>query len=81
MRNFPVNEVLFHFLKVKSEDISEICSKSAKVDSAKVLSDVQRRQIPRFRDAPPGQSTSAALQEMVTKFECFFPFSIFEILK
>jgi len=54
-------------VKVKAEDILDVCSKSpAKIDAQKVMADVkQRRDIPRFRDNPPGQSTALALQELI----------------
>ncbi len=62
----PDGDSLEHELvTVKCDGLAAITGKTVKVDCAKVLSDLKQRQIPRFRDAPVGQSTGIALQELV----------------
>ncbi len=61
------SSILEHeLLAVKAVGLMTITGKMVKgVDASKVLSDVRQREIPRFRDNPPGQSTAIALQELV----------------
>ena len=51
-------------LDVKALSITGITTKIIKVDVEKVIKDVKQRQIPRFKDNPPGQSTSGLIQDL-----------------
>lgn len=51
-------------IEVKDSEIQEIATKSFKIDEAKIIADAKKREIPRFRDDPPGPSTSSAVLEL-----------------
>lgn len=51
-------------LEIISTDILEITTKNIKVDANLVIQDWEKRQIPRFRDDPPGQTCYQAIQEL-----------------
>ena len=51
-------------LEVHDTAIDEITTKVVKMDAEKVLNDIKRRQIPRFKDNPPSPSTESAIQEL-----------------
>ena len=46
-------------------DISAILSRSLKLEPDKIIADVKKREIPRFRGDPPSQSVSQAVQALV----------------
>ena len=56
-------------VEINDESIMEITSKCLKIDADKILNDIKKRQIPRFRDDPPSTSTQHALQELKRYFE------------
>uniref|UniRef100_UPI00358F66F8 superkiller complex protein 2 isoform X2 n=1 Tax=Myxine glutinosa TaxID=7769 RepID=UPI00358F66F8 len=64
-------------LKVKPEDIVMIVDHTFKISSERILDDWNKRQIPRFRQDPPGPSTVAVTQELLRLAEggvqCFVP--------
>lgn len=51
-------------LEVTDDEIIDITSKSVKIDADKILESVKRRQIPRFKNDPPGQSVILAITEL-----------------
>ncbi|XP_015587568.1 helicase SKI2W [Cephus cinctus] len=53
-------------LQIPPDDILEITNCTMKVDSNLIISDWERRQIPRFKDTPPGPTCQAAIQELTT---------------
>lgn len=55
---------MFQIISIKDDNISDIVCKVLKVDVDKIVNDVKKRQIPRFRDDPPGQSTISAVEEL-----------------
>ena len=56
-------------IEINDESIMEITNKSLKIDADKIMNDIKKRQIPRFRDDPPSASTQNALQELKRYFE------------
>jgi antiviral helicase SKI2 len=52
-------------VQLEDKGILEITARSVKADCDKILADVKKREMPRFRDDPPGQTTSFAVQELV----------------
>jgi antiviral helicase SKI2 len=56
-------------VEVNDESIMEITSKCFKIDVDKIVNDIKKRQIPRFRDDPPSNSTQNALQDLKRHFE------------
>ncbi|KAK3088659.1 hypothetical protein FSP39_022012 [Pinctada imbricata] len=52
-------------VQVKSGDISTVTTKVVKVEADKVIDNVKKRQIPRFKDDPPSQSVSVTTQELL----------------
>ncbi|XP_006813031.1 superkiller complex protein 2-like, partial [Saccoglossus kowalevskii] len=73
----PTSKRLYHpegtcghtVVEVKGENISVITTRTMKVSGDKVIEDYKKRQIPRFRDAPPGPSCSSATQELLRLIE------------
>eukprot|EP00794_Sanderia_malayensis_P015879 gene15879-17479_t len=55
--------------EVRGSDIAFITSKTIKTDSSRVIDDHNKRQIPRFRDDPPSQTTVKAGQELLRLVE------------
>lgn len=53
-------------LTISASDILEITKLNVKVDFQLVISDWEKRQIPRFRNDPPGKTCQAAVQELTT---------------
>ncbi|KAK2149228.1 hypothetical protein NP493_3034g00010 [Ridgeia piscesae] len=49
--------------------ITSVTTSTVKVNSDKIINDYNKRQQPRFRDDPPGQSASVATQELVRLIE------------
>lgn len=60
----PIGTSTHDILTVSPVDIFEICSKTVKIDGDMVVKDWEKRQIERFRNDPPGQSCSYAIQEL-----------------
>lgn len=52
-------------LKISEGDVFEVTTKLIKVDTNIIIRDWEKRQIPRFRDDPPGQTCMAAIQELL----------------
>ncbi|XP_064649760.1 superkiller complex protein 2-like [Lineus longissimus] len=50
---------------LRADDISVITKKQIKINAEKIIDDVRKRELPRFRDNPPGSSTSSATQELL----------------
>ncbi|XP_033217646.1 helicase SKI2W isoform X2 [Belonocnema kinseyi] len=57
----PSHEVLI----IEDHNILEITNCTIKADYAFVKADWERRQIPRFRDSPPGPATNTVVQELL----------------
>ncbi|KAL3287831.1 hypothetical protein HHI36_002290 [Cryptolaemus montrouzieri] len=60
----PVESVGHDIVDVELKDILEISSKMIKVNTEVVIKDWNNRQIPRFKNDPPGQTTVKATQEL-----------------
>lgn len=60
----PIGKAGHTLLTISILDIMEICGKVLKINSDLVLKDCEKREIPRFKDDPPGQSCQAAIQEL-----------------
>ena len=52
-------------INIKDEDIMHITTATIKVDIDKVVNDVKKREIPRFRADPPGQSVMTAMEALI----------------
>ncbi|XP_077986520.1 superkiller complex protein 2-like [Glandiceps talaboti] len=52
-------------VQIKGEDIGGITTRVIKVSADKIIDDFRKRQQPRFRNDPPGQSCSIATQELL----------------
>lgn len=52
-------------LQIKSTNIVEIINKNIKAEYTTIMQDYDKRQIPRFRDAPPGQTVIKAINELL----------------
>ena len=48
----------------KASALAEITKTCIKIDKDKVIADIKRRQIPRFADAPIGQSTMECIEKL-----------------
>ncbi|PVD21624.1 hypothetical protein C0Q70_17423 [Pomacea canaliculata] len=66
-RNLFIPEtVCWHkLLECNATNINIITNKTIKVDADKILKDIKKREQPRFKDDPPGQSVTVATQELV----------------
>ncbi|XP_072845130.2 superkiller complex protein 2 isoform X1 [Pogona vitticeps] len=51
--------------KLSSSDISGITTKTLRVNAERILEDYKKRQMPRFRNEPPGPSAATATQELL----------------
>lgn len=60
----PVGVIGHEVLTIHSNDIMKICKKSFKIDADLVLNDWKKRQIPRFKDDPPGQACQSVIQDL-----------------
>ncbi|XP_048756340.2 SKI2 subunit of superkiller complex protein-like isoform X2 [Ostrea edulis] len=56
-------------IQVKAKDISTVTVKSIRVDASKIIDDIKKRQMLRFRDDPPGKSVATASQELLRMIE------------
>lgn len=61
----PIGKCTHDVLTISPIDIFEISSKTVKIDGEMVVKDWEKRQIERFRNDPPGQSCSNAIQELI----------------
>eukprot|EP00088_Acartia_fossae_P019600 TRINITY_DN2144_c0_g2_i3.p1 TRINITY_DN2144_c0_g2~~TRINITY_DN2144_c0_g2_i3.p1 ORF type:complete len:1086 (-),score=228.13 TRINITY_DN2144_c0_g2_i3:272-3529(-) len=52
-------------LTIKDEDIMHITANTLKIDVDKIVKDVKKREIPRFRGDPPGQSVMTAIESLI----------------
>jgi len=50
---------------LKDLNILQILSKTIKIEPDKIVNDVKKREIPRFRNDPPAQSVTMAVQQLV----------------
>ncbi|XP_022902314.2 superkiller complex protein 2 [Onthophagus taurus] len=60
----PIGTATHQVLTISLLDIFEICSKSIKTDCDLILKDWDKRQMPRFKDDPPGQTCQHAVQDL-----------------
>ncbi|KAJ8972244.1 hypothetical protein NQ317_011069, partial [Molorchus minor] len=60
----PLSATGHDVLTVTSENIFEISAKTLKTNTDIIMSDVEKRQMERFKDAPPGQTCVQAVQEL-----------------
>ena len=49
---------------MKNENISGIVAKVCRVDPDKIMNDFKKRQIPRFKNDPPGPTTMSAVEDL-----------------
>lgn len=61
----PTNSTKHEILTVSFNDIFEITSKTVQIKPELIISDVEKRQMERFKDAPPGQSCLDAVQHLL----------------
>ena len=54
---------------LKTTDITDITTKVLKINADKIIDDIRKRQMPRFKSDPVGQSTSVATQELLRVVE------------
>ncbi|XP_066938554.1 superkiller complex protein 2 [Macrobrachium rosenbergii] len=52
------------FLEISSQDIVAVTNKHIKIDGDKVIDNIKKRQIPRFKSDPPSQSVMEVIKEM-----------------
>lgn len=61
---YPTSRVNHAVVLLKAKQIWEVTRVQLKIESDKIVADWDNRQIPRFRDNPPGPSCTAAVQEL-----------------
>ncbi|GJQ84402.1 tst [Trypoxylus dichotomus] len=61
----PVGTAGHKIIDIYPLDIFEITSKVIKIDPQRILSDWDKRQMPRFKDSPIGESCKNAIQELL----------------
>lgn len=61
----PVGTAGHKIITINPLDIFEITSKVIKIDPQRILSDWDKRQMPRFKDSPIGESCKNAIQELL----------------
>lgn len=61
----PVGTANHKVITINPLDIFEITSKVLKIDPQRILSDWDKRQMPRFKDSPIGESCKNAIQELL----------------
>lgn len=59
----PENSLIHQILTIEPSNIIEITKLAFKIDAEAIINNWTQRQMPRFRDAPIGQSTQSALTE------------------
>ncbi|GLV43338.1 twister [Carabus blaptoides fortunei] len=60
----PDGAIGHEVLDITAVDVTRITDKTIKIDCELVLKDWSKRQIPRFRDDPPGQTCQQAIQQL-----------------
>ena len=65
LSELDLSSLAHSMLMVKDEDILHITNKSIKIEPDKIVSDIKKREIPRFRSNPPGTSVVSALQNLI----------------
>jgi antiviral helicase SKI2 len=50
---------------IHDADILHITTKTIKIDPDKILNDVKKREIPRFKHDPPAASVATAVQQLI----------------
>ncbi|KAI4466850.1 atp-dependent rna and dna helicase [Holotrichia oblita] len=61
----PVGTANHKIIMINPLDIFEITSKVIKIDPQRILADWDKRQMPRFKDSPIGESCKNAIQELL----------------
>jgi len=61
---YPAFKVSHAVVSIKAKAIWEVTKSHLKIEADKIVSDWDNRQIPRFRDNPPGPSCTSAVQEL-----------------
>jgi len=61
---YPAFKVNHTIVSIKAKAIWEVTKIHLKIEADKIISDWDNRQIPRFRDNPPGPSCTSAVQEL-----------------
>ncbi|XP_071154128.1 superkiller complex protein 2-like [Mytilus edulis] len=61
----PESPCWHELVQVKAANVSIVTTKTIRVDADKIINDLKKRQQPRFKDDPPGQSVSIATQELL----------------
>ncbi|KAJ8300200.1 hypothetical protein KUTeg_021719 [Tegillarca granosa] len=61
----PEGPCWHELIQVKAEDITVVTVKTIRIDPDKIVNDIKKRQQPRFKDDPVGQSVSIATQELL----------------
>ena len=54
----------FQIVNVKADNITGIVTEVCRIDPDKILNDFKKRQIPRFKNDPPGPSTMSAVEHL-----------------
>ena len=57
---------------IKDDQIIGITASALKIDADKIVKDVTKREIPRFRSDPPGQSVSTAIEGLIKVHICHY---------
>jgi hypothetical protein len=52
-------------IQIHEEDILHITARTVRIEADKILNDVKKREIPRFRQDPPAPSVATAIQELI----------------
>ena len=55
---------LLQIINVKDDSITDVITKVCRIDADKIVNDVKKRQIPRFKNDPPGPSTMSAVEDL-----------------
>ena len=56
---------LHGIISLSDENIVHITNKSIKIEPDKIINDIKKREIPRFKFDPPAQSVATALQQLI----------------
>lgn len=62
--DLPSDEKTHEIIHITTPEIFEITSKSVHLNTDNIIRDVEKRQMERFRDAPPGQTCVEAVNEL-----------------
>jgi len=61
----PTGQQEHSIVTIKDDQIIGITATALKIDADKIVKDVTKREIPRFRSDPPGQSVSTAIEGLI----------------